>query len=133
MVVMMAQLTLGSAVLFAYLAARGELAPIAHLDSLQWSYVVATGIILLLFTVTAFLAIRLIRVAAVTAIGTGAPIVTIAVDLISNRPPHLAGDAFGLILTFVAVVTILIIGLRQERPTAALATGAVRPKDEGAS
>ncbi len=132
MVAMTAQLTLGSAILFAYLATRGELAPIAHLDSLQWSYVVATGVILLLFTVTAFLAIRLIRVAAVTAIGTGAPIVTIAVDLIANRPLHLAGDEAGLVLTFVAVVAILVVGLREEGAAATLATGSAHPKGEGA-
>lgn len=132
-VVMTAHLTVGSVFLFVYLAAVGELAPIAHLDSLQWSYVVATGIILLLFTVTAYVAIRLIRVAAVTAIGAGAPIVTIAVDLLVNRPAHVAGEEIGLALTFVAVGAILVIGLRQEGTTATIATGTTLPEGEGAA
>lgn len=120
-VVMTAQLTLGAGMLFAYLASRGQLAPVTHLDAVQWGYVIGTGLILLLFTATAFAAIRLIRVSAVTAIGTGAPLVTIAVDLLAKKTVDLGGEELGLALTLVAVVTILIIGLRQE---AAQATGA---------
>lgn len=114
MVVMTAQLTLGSVVLFAYLAVRGQLSPVAHLDAVQLGYVVGTGLILLVFTATAFVAIRLIRVSAVTAIGTGAPLVTICVDLIASKPVDLAQDGLGVALTFVAVVAILVIGLRQD-------------------
>jgi len=114
MVVMTGELTLGAVLLFAYLAVRGQLGPLGHLDAVQWAYVIGTGLILLVFTATVYAAIRLVRVSAVTAIGTGAPLVTILVDLAANKPVSLANDALGLSLTFVAVVAVLVVGLRQE-------------------
>lgn len=113
-VVMTGELALGSALLFGYLAVRRQLGPVAHLNAVQWGYVVGTGLILLVFTATIYVAIRLVRVSAVTAIGTGAPLVTILVDLAANKPVSLANDAAGLALTLVAVVAILVLGLRQE-------------------
>jgi hypothetical protein len=70
--------------------------------------------------VTVYIAIGLVRVSAVTAIGTGAPLIAILIDLGANKAVSLANDALGLVLTFVAVVAILVIGLRQE---AGLAVG----------
>ena len=62
--------------LFVYVIAIGHLGQVAHLTATQWQFVIATGLILLLFTVTTFTAIRRASVSAVLAIGTAAPIIT---------------------------------------------------------
>ncbi|MGH9107163.1 MAG: EamA family transporter [Acidimicrobiales bacterium] len=127
LVVMTAKMALGSAILFAYLAVRGELGPAGLLDWEQWAYVLGTGALLLMFTASIFIAIRLARVSAVMAIGAGAPLVTVALQLAARRSVDLSGDGIGLALTLVAVIAILVIGLRQEaaRPTTALASSAL--------
>jgi drug/metabolite transporter (DMT)-like permease len=114
LMVMTAKMTLGSLLLFAYVAATGALAPVFHLNGKQWAYVLATALILLGFTASIFIAIRHARVSAVMAIGAGSPLVTIAIQLIANHQVKLANGGVGLVLTLVAVITILLMGLRQE-------------------
>ena len=112
--VMTAKMTLGSILLFAYLAARGGLSPVLHLSGKQGGYLVATGLILLCFTASIFIAIRHARVSAVMAIGAGAPLVTVAIQLAANHHVSLTNGGAGLLLTLIAVITILLVGLRQE-------------------
>ncbi|MGH7911430.1 MAG: EamA family transporter [Candidatus Dormibacteraceae bacterium] len=115
LLVMTAKMTLGSAILFAFLGVTGGLAAIAHLSSAQWIYAVVTGLILLCFTASIFIAIRYAPVSSVMAIGAGAPLVTVALELVAEHRVKLAGGGLlGLLLTFVAVVAILVLGLHQE-------------------
>jgi drug/metabolite transporter (DMT)-like permease len=116
--VMTAKMTLGSVMLFGYLAARGQLAPVAHLDWEQWSYVLLTGVILMMFTASIFVAIRFASVSAVMAIGSGAPLVTVALQLFTKHHVNLSGQAVGLWATLLAVVAILVAGLRHESTAA---------------
>ena len=45
-------MTLGSVLLFAYLAATGRLGGVTQLSPIQWGFVLVTGLILLAFTLT---------------------------------------------------------------------------------
>ncbi|MDA8394773.1 MAG: DMT family transporter [Candidatus Dormibacteraeota bacterium] len=112
--VMTAKLTLGTLVLFAYLAVTGGLGALSHLTALQAGYTLATGVILLGFTVTLYFAIRHARVTAVAAIGSAAPVVTIGLEVLLGHPVSLALSGLPLLLTVVAVATILVVGLRQD-------------------
>lgn len=113
--VMTAKMALGSVILFGYLAVRGGLTPMAHLTLTQWGYTLLTGGILLGFTATIFIAIRHARVSTVMAIGAGAPLVTEGLQLAFGGHIDLVNrTGLGLLLTFLAVVAILAVGLRQE-------------------
>lgn len=131
--VMTAKMTLGSAMLFGYLAVRGELDPIAHLTSTQWLYALGTGAILLLFTATIFIAIRLARVSAVMAIGTAAPLVTVALQLATGRQVGLSGQAVGLFLILGAVILVVVLGIRQDSGRGEHRVGAALPRASDSS
>lgn len=120
MMLMTAKMTLGSVLLYGYLAATGALTPLLHLSGKQWAYVLATAVILLGFTASIFIAIRHARVSAVMAIGAGSPLVTVAIQLVATHRVKLANGGAGLALTLLAVITILLIGLRQESRETAL-------------
>jgi drug/metabolite transporter (DMT)-like permease len=113
--VMTARMTLGTALLFVYVTAEGRLAPVAALNSTQWTFVVVTGLLLLCFTVTTFSAIRHASVSAVLAIGAAAPIITTLLQAATTGKLQLApADAIGLLLTLLAVGAIIVIGVRQD-------------------
>jgi drug/metabolite transporter (DMT)-like permease len=124
--VMTARMTIGTAILFVYVIGIGHLGQAAHLNATQWEFVIATGLILLLFTVTTFTAIRHASVSAVLAIGTAAPIITTLLQVFGGAKVKLAaGDLWGMAVILIAVVVIIAMGVRQDsrvsrlEPTAA--------------
>ncbi|HSP09612.1 MAG TPA: DMT family transporter [Candidatus Dormibacteraeota bacterium] len=115
LMVMTARMTLGTAILFGYLAAGGHLAQIGHLTAAQVQFVLVTGVILLGFVVCTFTAIRHAPVSAVLAIGAASPIVTTLLQVgATGRFRLTAVDVVGLAVLLVSVVLIIVIGLRHE-------------------
>jgi drug/metabolite transporter (DMT)-like permease len=114
--VMAAKMSAGSVFLLAYVAATGRLKAVAHLSGLQWEYVLVTGLILLAFTVTAFLGLRYASATAVTAIPAASPIITtLLVVAASGRIKLAPSDELGLLLTLAAVAAIFVVGQRADR------------------
>lgn len=121
--VMTARMTIGTAMLLGYVIAIGHLGQAAHLSATQWEFVIATGLILLLFTVTTFTAIRHASVSAVLAIGTAAPIITTLLQVFGGGKVRLAAaDLWGLTVILVAVAVIIVLGVRQDSRAARLGT-----------
>jgi drug/metabolite transporter (DMT)-like permease len=119
--VMTARMTLGTAMLFAYVAAAGRLTPVSEISATQWTFVLVTGVLLLLFTVTTFSAIRHASVSAVLAIGTAAPIITVVLQFFGTGNDELAhAELIGLGLTLAAVAGVIVIGVRQDNRAAAM-------------
>jgi drug/metabolite transporter (DMT)-like permease len=124
--VMTARMTLGTAMLLLYVIASGRLEQVAHLGPTQWQFVVITGVILLAFTMTTFTAIKLASVSAVMAIGAAAPIITTLLQVgISGQLNLAAADIAGVAATLLAVVVVVVVGIRQsaELETRAEAAG----------
>ena len=114
--VMMAKMSIGSLMLVGYVAATGRLGKVTHLTATQWTYVLVTGLILLAFTATAFLALRHISATVATAIPAAAPIITTLLVALSTQRIHLAPlDGVGLALMALAVLALYIAGPRAER------------------
>ncbi|MGO9310916.1 MAG: EamA family transporter [Spirochaetia bacterium] len=118
LIVMTFKMSLGSLLLFAYVAASGRLVLIRGLSPVQWDFVLVTGLILLAFTATSVLGLRGASATAVTAIPAGAPIITTALVLVSSRSAIPTSRWLGLSLVLLAVLGIFVIGQRQERGTA---------------
>jgi drug/metabolite transporter (DMT)-like permease len=112
--VMTFKMSLGSLLLFLFVAATGHLEMIGRLTALQWEFVGVTGLILLVFTVTSVLGLRHASATAVTAIPAGSPIITTALVVISQHVAIPASRWLGLSLVLLAVLTIFILGRRQE-------------------
>jgi len=113
--VMTARMTIGTAMLFVFVIASGHLGQTAHLGLIQWRFVVITGLILLAFTVTTFTAIRHASVSAVLAIGAAAPIITTVLQVLSTGRLKLTSiDVAGVAVILLAVVTVILMGLRQD-------------------
>jgi drug/metabolite transporter (DMT)-like permease len=85
-----------------------------HLTTLQWQYVLVTGLILLAFTITSIAGLRHASATAVIAIGTGSPIITTLLVVINNHSPLDPPKLFSLMLILLAILTIFTIGRRQE-------------------
>lgn len=116
--VMMAKMSIGSVLLLAYLAVNGRLSAVTHLSLVQWEFAVATGLILLAFTVTAFLALRYASATAATAIPAAAPIITTSLVILSTQHIRLLPlDGIGLGLTLLATIAVAVLAWRQEAPT----------------
>jgi drug/metabolite transporter (DMT)-like permease len=114
--VMTARLTLGTAMLLAFVVATDRWVSPTQLSASQWAFVLVTGGLLLLFTVTTFAAIRTASVSTVLAIGAAAPLITIALQVVVGGQVQLApADLVGLVLTFGAASAIIVIAIRQER------------------
>jgi drug/metabolite transporter (DMT)-like permease len=114
--VMAAKMSLGSLFLVVYVGTTGHLNAITRLSTTQWLYALATGLILLAFTVTAFIALRHATATAATAIPAAAPIITSAlVALAAGQIKISPANGIGLALMLVAVVTIVYFGQRRER------------------
>jgi drug/metabolite transporter (DMT)-like permease len=113
--VMAAKMSLGSVFLLAYVAATGRVTAIGALSGAQWRFVLVTGLILLAFTVTAFVALRYIPATTATAIPVAAPLITAALVAINSGALTLrTSDVAGLTLMVVAVAAIVFVGLRRE-------------------
>lgn len=113
--VMIAKMSLGSAVLLVYVAVTGRLGAVRYLSVTHWEYVLVTGLILLAFTASAFLALRYASATAATAIPAAAPIVTALLVIAGTHRIKLAAvDAAGLLLMVCAVALIMAIGPLQE-------------------
>ncbi|MFI5283975.1 MAG: DMT family transporter [Candidatus Dormibacterales bacterium] len=115
LMVMTARMSLGTAILFAYLAAIGHLGQIGHLKTAQVQFMLLTGLILLAFVVCTFTAIRHASVSAVLAIGAASPIITTLIQVGAAGKVNLApADVVGLLVLGLAVVVILVAGIRQD-------------------
>jgi drug/metabolite transporter (DMT)-like permease len=112
--VMTAKMSIGSLFLLIYLAATGRLGAIGTLSGRQWSFVVVTGLILLAFTVTAFLALRFASATVATAIPAASPLITTALVVLVPQQGLKPSPVFGLALMAVALAVLFVIGLRQE-------------------
>jgi drug/metabolite transporter (DMT)-like permease len=112
--VMTARMTLGTGMLLVYVIASGRLDQVARLGPTQWEFVLTTGLILLAFTTTTFTAIRLASVSAVMAIGAAAPVITTVLQVgIAGQLNLAAADIAGLAVTLLAVVALVILGVRR--------------------
>jgi drug/metabolite transporter (DMT)-like permease len=112
--VMTAKMSIGSLFLLIYVAATGRLGAIGTLSGRQWSFVVVTGLILLAFTVTAFLALRFASATVATAIPAASPLITTALVVLVPQQGLKPSPVFGLALMTVALAVLFVIGLRQE-------------------
>jgi drug/metabolite transporter (DMT)-like permease len=114
--VMTAKMTIGSVMLLSYVACTGSLGTVAHLNTTQWSFVLATGVILAAFTATAVLALRYASATAATAIPAAvAPIITTALTVMATQHIALAPLAIaGLAVLCGAAVVIFALGPRAE-------------------
>jgi drug/metabolite transporter (DMT)-like permease len=112
--VMTARMTIGTAMLFVYVIAIGHLGQAAHLTATQWGFVLATGFILLLFTVATF-----------TAIGTAAPIITTLLQVTAGGTLKLdAASLAGLAVILLAAAVVMVMGVRQDGKPARLEVAA---------
>jgi drug/metabolite transporter (DMT)-like permease len=113
--VMTFKMSLGSLLLLAYAAASGRLGLIGGLTLLQVGYVLVTGLILLGFTATSVLGLRLASATAVTAIPAGAPLITTVLVVLSHKTAVPAARWLGLSLVLLAVLAVFILGRRREQ------------------
>jgi drug/metabolite transporter (DMT)-like permease len=115
LMVMTARMSLGTAILFAYLAVTGDLGRLAHLTTQQLGYVAVTGLILLVFVTCTFTAIRHASVSSVLAIGAASPLITTLLQVGATGRLHLpTAEIAGMALLLTSVVVVLIIGIRQD-------------------
>ncbi len=113
--IMSAKMSLGSLFIFGYVGATGHLGEIAQLNGQQWLFVLATGLILLAFTVTAVLALNYCSATAATAIPAAAPIITTMLVVISTQSVKLpATTLIGLGILLGATLAIVLFGLLHE-------------------
>lgn len=118
-VVVAMKMTLGSALLFAYVAATGRLGAALHLSATQWGFVLVTGLILLAFTLTELWGLRHASATGVMAISAGAPIVTTLLVAATRRAPIPPAQLLGLGMILAAVLTIYAVGSGREARVAA--------------
>jgi drug/metabolite transporter (DMT)-like permease len=112
--VMTAKMSIGSLFLLGYVAYTGRLGAVTTLSLTQWAFVVGTGLILLAFTVTAFLALRYTTATAATAIPAAAPIITTALVIGVTQQIKVGPiDQLGLALTAIALIAIVVLGWRR--------------------
>jgi transporter family protein len=113
--VMTFKMTLGSLLLLLFVIATGRAGGIAHLSLLQWGFISITGLILLAFSVTSLLGLRHASATATTAIPAGSPIITTALVILSRHITIPPWRWLGLSLALLAVLSIFILGRRQEQ------------------
>ncbi|HEV2359254.1 MAG TPA: DMT family transporter [bacterium] len=113
------KMVLGAALLFAYVAATGGLASIVRLSTVQWGFVLVTGLILLAFTVTAIGGLHHASATGVTAVSAGAPVVTAALVATTRRVPLHPAQLLSLGLVLTGVFAVYVAGVAEERRAAA--------------
>jgi len=116
--VMTFKMTLGSLLLFLFVAAEGKAAGIGELSLLQLGFAGITGLILLAFSVTSVLGLRHASATATTAIPAGSPIITTGLVVVSRHVEISPWRWLGLSLALLAVLAVFILGRRQEQGTA---------------
>lgn len=115
LIVMTARMSLGSLLLFIYVAAVGHLDGILQLTGAEWKLAMLTAFLLLLFTVATFTAIRHASVSTVLAIGAASPIITTLLQVgLEHRLEIAPIDLAGLALIIAAAVAVLVFGVRQD-------------------
>ncbi len=103
--VMSAKMSIGAVLLLAYCGVTGRLQAVTQLSIAQWQFVVITGLILLAFTVTAFMALRYASATATTAIPAAAPLITTLLVVLATQQVKLAPiDGIGLVVILLSVV-----------------------------
>jgi drug/metabolite transporter (DMT)-like permease len=112
--VMTAKMSIGALLLVIYITLTGQAGEIFKLSPAQWKFALLTGLILLVFTVTAFLALRYASATVATAIPAAAPLITTALVVIAPQAGLKPSPAFGLVLMAVAVLILAIIGGQRE-------------------
>jgi|GEM_PF-1620303 len=113
--VMTFKMSLGSLLLFLFVAAGGKTEGIGQLSLMQWGFAGITGLILLAFSVTSVLGLRHASATATTAIPAGSPIITTGLVVISRHVEISPWRWLGLSLALLAVLTVFILGRRQEQ------------------
>jgi drug/metabolite transporter (DMT)-like permease len=108
------KMALGAVLLFAYVAATGGLAAIAHLSAVQWGFVLVTGIILLAFTLTAVAGLHHASATGVTAVSAAAPIVTAALVAAARHAPIPLAQLLGMGVVCAAALTVYALGHAEE-------------------
>ena len=124
LMVMTFKMTFGSLFLLLFVAAAGRAAGIGQLSLLQWGFAGITGLILLAFSITSVLGLRHASATATTAIPAGSPIITTVLVVISRHVEISPWRWLGLSLAMLAVLTVFILGRRQEQ-----GAQAARPRD----
>lgn len=112
--VMVFKMSLGALLLLAYLAILGHLGAITKLSTIQWEFVVVTGLILLAFTLTSIAGLRHASATAVIAIGAGSPIITTLLVVAARHTRPSTNTLLGLGLILAAILVIVTIGRRTE-------------------
>lgn len=115
MTVMTAKMSGGAALLLGYVAVTGRLGAVTQFSATQWENVLVTGLILLAFTITAFVALRHITVTAATAIPAAAPLITFVLTALATQQitlDQVTGIGLGVIALATAVV--FVFGMRRE-------------------
>jgi drug/metabolite transporter (DMT)-like permease len=112
--VMTAKMSFGSLLLVIYIGLTGRGGEIIKLKAAQWEFVLITGLILLAFTVTTFLALRYASATVATAIPAASPLITTALVLIAPQAGMKLSPDTGLVLTGVAILILAIVGGRRE-------------------
>ncbi len=107
-------MTLGSILLFAYVAATGRWEGVRHLSPLQWGFVLVTGLMLLAFTLTWTAGLRHASATGVTAISAGSPIVTTLLVFVTRRVPVYPVHLLGWAMVLAAVLSIYAVGRNEE-------------------
>jgi drug/metabolite transporter (DMT)-like permease len=111
---MTAKMSIGSLLLVIYIALTGQAGAIIKLSPAQWKFALLTGLILLAFTVTAFIALRYASATVATAVPAAAPLITTALVLIAPQAGLKPSPAFGLVLVAVAILALAVVGGRRE-------------------
>ncbi len=112
---MAAKMTFGSVLLVAYICISGQAAVISKLTAMQWEITVATGVILMFFTLTAVYALKYLPAAEATAVSAASPLVTAL--LVIGSGGLFTAPAWrlwpGYVLIAAAVALFIWSGLRQ--------------------
>jgi drug/metabolite transporter (DMT)-like permease len=112
--VMTFKMGVGTLLLLLFVAATGHLGMIPRLSALQAGFLLVTGLILLAFTVTSVLGLRLASATATTAIPAGSPLITTALVALSHKAQVPASRWLGFSVALLAVLVVFILGSRHE-------------------
>jgi drug/metabolite transporter (DMT)-like permease len=116
--VALARMGLGSALLLAWSAARGELGAVERLDAEQLGWVLVTGVLLAGYVATWFAALARAQAVDVTAVLVVGALVTAALSAVVDGT-DLGPQLTGLVLVVCGASLVLAGRLRQTRQVAA--------------
>jgi drug/metabolite transporter (DMT)-like permease len=118
--VMTFKMGVGTLFLLLFVAFTGHAAMATRLSALQAGFLFVTGLILLGFTATSVLGLRLASATATTAIPAGSPLITTALVALAGRAPIPASRWLGFSVALLAVLAVFILGSRHENRLAGL-------------